>query len=138
MKDTIKITIPFSFKGEDHSPSSIIDLDIFDQKKFTPETLAHMVATENKIGNYSYEYEVLQSSEQYFSEATGLAKKYLDETHFNFIAYKIEINQLQALATLQQIAKDSLGINDLENHPDILLALQQALDAGRSSANGEQ
>lgn len=138
MKNSIKITIPFSFKGEDYTPFFIIDLDRYFHQKHRPEMLAHTVATENNIGNYSYEYEVLHSSEQHFSDATGLAEKYLTETSFDFIAYKLEQDQSQVLDTLQKIAKDTLSIDDLQNHPDLFQALKQALEAGKSNLDGNQ
>ncbi len=132
MKNTITLTIPFSFKGEQYSPSTVIDLDQFCQHKPSLDSLAHTVATENDIGNYTYEYEVLLSSEYHFSDATGLAKKFLTDNNFDFESYRQALEETQTMATLQNIAKNNLGIENLEDHQDLLHALKQALEAGKS------
>ena len=60
-KNTVKVTIPFSFKGIDYEPSCVIDLDAFILGDNGIESVFQIVASQNNIGNYSYEYEVLES-----------------------------------------------------------------------------
>ncbi|MEE9328386.1 MAG: hypothetical protein V3U71_13955 [Cocleimonas sp.] len=133
MKNTIKVTIPFSFKGIEHTPSSIIDLDIFIRGDQNLNSVFHLVANENKIDNYSYEYEVLQASSLHFSNATGLAEKHLTNRNFDFEGFKQILNEEQLLNTLQTIAKQTMNIENIEEHETLQLALEQAYQAGKNS-----
>lgn len=133
MKNTVILTIPFSFKGKDFTPSIKVDLDDFCKTSQSMEALCHVVATENNIGNYSYEYEVLQSSELHFSDATGIAKNYLSNGKFNLAGYKKDLSNIEILNTLQNIAKEVMGIEKLEDHKTLQLALQKAFEAGKEN-----
>ena len=129
MKHSIILTIPFSFKGEIFRPSSIINLEVFCQKEFERNHLCYRVATENNIDRYSYEYEVLEASEFYFSEATGLAKHHLSESCFDLEGFKQSLKELKVLKILQIIAKQTLDVSNLEEHKKLKEALLQAYDA---------
>jgi len=133
MKNTIKVTIPFSFKGVEYSPSSIINLNIFSQGEQTIDNVFHLVANENKIDNYSYEYEVLQASTLHFSDATGLAEAFVANGNFDLEGFKQSLNQEQLLNTLQTIAKQTMNIENFEEHETLKLALEQAYHAGKNS-----
>ncbi|RTZ62709.1 MAG: hypothetical protein DSZ29_07925 [Aquificaceae bacterium] len=131
MKNTIKLTIPFSFKGVDYKPSSVIDLDTFLLGDQNLDALFQIVATENKISNYSYEYEVLEASPKIFSDPTGMACDFLSGDSFDFEGFKHYKNKAQALTILQDIAKNTLEIDDLEAHQNLKQALWEAYKAGR-------
>lgn len=133
MKNTITLTIPFSFKGEEFAPSSKIDLDTFCQQDSSLDVLYHMVATENKIDNFSYQYEVLQASELQFSDAIGIAKNHLSNGTFNMEGFKKDLNEVQVLNIVQEIASEAMGIENLSEHKELKLALQQAYKAGKDS-----
>ena len=137
MKNTIMLTIPFSFKGENHSPSSRIDLDIFCQQEQPLEALCHIVATENNIGNYSYEYEVLHASTLLFSDATGIAEYFLVENEFDLEGFRNGLREQQALIIFQKIVKNVLDIDNIEEHEPLISALQQAYDAGKDNCARE-
>ena len=133
MKNTIKLTIPFSFKGVNHTPSSVIDLDAFilgDQNK---HAIFQVVANENKIGNYSYEYEVLESSPKIYSDPTGAACDFLSGECFDFEGFAKYQKIAQALDILQDIAKNTLNIDNIEEHEMLKQALFEAYEAGRSA-----
>ncbi len=128
--NTIKITIPFSFKGVEHEPSAIIDLDVLIQGDQTLDSTFQMVANENRIDNYSYEYEVLESSPKIFSEPTGVAKNYLSGNDFDIEGFKQQIVEGDVLEKLQTIATEILSIDNLENNKEIKQALLKAYQAG--------
>ena len=131
MKNSIVVTIPFSFKGEELAPSSVIDLDQFCEQGH-PLTILHQhVATENKIGKYSYEYEVIESSSLIFSDATGLAIEFCKGGQFDLEAYKKYIEEIQIMSSLQSIALEVMGINNLEQHADLKEALLRAYRKGK-------
>ena len=132
-KNTIKVTIPFSFKGVEHTPSSIIDLDALIQSDQLIHNTFHHVANDNKIDNYSYEYEVLESSRKIFSEPTGLATNFLKEGDFDLDGYKKYLAQENVVTILQSIASEVLNINNLDDQADIKSALIKAFEAGRET-----
>ena len=133
MKNSIKVTIPFSFKGVEHKPSAIIDLDIFIQGEQTIDNTFQLVANENKIDNFSYEYEVLESSPKIFSDPTGIASEFLTENDFDLEGFKQQLLSGNALQKVQTIASNILNIDDLENNKDIKQALLEAYKAGKEA-----
>jgi len=133
MKNTIKVTIPFSYKGVEHSPSSIIDLDLLVQGDQNIDAVYHRVANDNNIDNYSYEYEVLESSPKVFSDPTGIAEKYLSNNTFDFEGFKNQLVAGNVFEKLQTIAEETMGIANLEEHEALKHALQQAYRAGKKA-----
>ncbi len=129
--NTIKATIPFSFKGKTYQPAAIIDLDALIQGEQTLDAIYQLVAKENKIDHYSYEYEVLEASPIQFSEPQGSAAKYLKDNHFDLQGFKQSMMQNTELSILQNIAKDTLGIDNLKQHEALQHALLQAYHAGK-------
>ena len=143
MNNTITASIPFSFKGENHSPSLIIDLDGFIKSNAEINILTRLIATENKIDCYSYEYEVLESSPIVFSQATGIAKSFLDNGVFDFINYKYEshcadliVEQEKIDTIISDIAAKTLQLNALQSDTPVHSALQQAFIAGQKHQQG--
>ena len=133
MKNTIKLTIPFSFKGIEYAPSSVIDLDTFILGDQNLDIAYQMVANDNKIDNYSYEYEVLELASKIFSDPTGAACDFLSENHFDLEGFKRHRNNEQVFSTLKYIAKETLKIDKLEEHEMLRKALLEAYDAGRDA-----
>lgn len=131
MKNTITVTIPFSYKGENFAPSAIIDLNTFCHQDQGLESLYHVVATENGIDLYSYEYEVLQSSPISFGAACGEAAQFLSDEQFNWEAFHQYLNEKQVLETLQTIVTDTLQIENLSEHKALKTALIRAYQAGQ-------
>jgi replication initiation and membrane attachment protein DnaB len=129
--NTIIATIPFSFRGEEHQPSLKIDLNDFAKKDIDTSVLFRLVAIENHIDTYSYQYEVLESSRILYSQATGVACQFLDNEEFDFEAFKACIKQTGMTDILENIAKTTLQINSLDRHEAIQKALLQAFIAGQ-------
>ena len=99
----------------------------------TLDNVYQLVANENKVDNFSYEYEVLESSPMQFSDPTGIAGDFLQGNHFDLEGFKKKTAQGDVEKTLQNIAKDFLNIDDLESNQDIKQALLQAYQAGVDS-----
>jgi hypothetical protein len=134
MKNSIKVSIPFSFKGVEHSPSVIIDLDDFILSGKTLDSLYHHVATTNKIDSYSYEYEILESSLIAFSAPTGIAGDFLSKNEFNLEGFKKQRSKNNTSKQLHIIAKETMNIENLDEHEILKQALLQAYEAGKKSA----
>jgi len=135
VKNTIMVTIPFSFKGKEYSPSAIIDLDSYAQTHDNFNSIFHQVANENKIDPYSYEYEVLESSPLQFSEASGRAVDYLVNNSFDLTAFKEYLANREVDDVLLEIAKEEFNIKNLDNDLALKNALLKAYKAGKSSVN---
>ena len=132
MKNSIKVTIPFSFKGINYEPSCIIDLDTFILGDQSIESIYHIVASQNNIGNYSYEHEVLESSDLVFSEPTGIAHEFLHNGNFDLDGFKLRQNEEGIFEKLQAIAAEVLNIDNLEDTDNKLIkkALLKAYHTG--------
>lgn len=112
MKNSIVIKIPFGFKGELYEPKSRIDLDLWMRREHADfDKLIRQVAYENGIGSYSYELEVMESSEALYESPTGLAKPFWDEEteHFDFEGFMMHWQEMQAQAALNDIHQTVFG-----------------------------
>ncbi len=130
--NTIIVTIPFSFRGEDYTPSLKVDLNDFAKKDVDASVLFRLVAIENSIDTYSYQYEVLESSHIRYSQATGAACQFLNNEEFDFEGFKACIKQTGVTDILADIANKTLKISDLDKHIAIQNALLQAFVAGQN------
>lgn len=130
MKNTITVSIPFSFKGENYAPSIKIDLDEFVKTQKTFDSIVNLVARQNNIDPYSYEYEVLESSPLFFSEAGGVASQFLNDGQFDLNGFSQYVQQSRLEQLLQSIAQKHLGVEDLQSDIKLKQALQEAYNAG--------
>lgn len=133
MKNAITVTIPFSFKGKNFEPSARINLDELASSEDVQAFLVQCVASANGIDLYSYEHEMLESTPPIFSEPEGLAVKFENNGEFDLGAFKDKRIEVAVLKTLQEIAEDSMGIDDLSQHPEIKKALLKAYEAGQKA-----
>ncbi len=131
MKNTIKITIPFSFKGEENKPYAIIDLDNYIKGNDCFGHAFNLVVQKNNIDRYSYEYEVLETSLKLFSDPTGIANDFLTGQSFDLKGFKQLQVESATSQMLQAIASKFLSMDDLENHQEVKQALMEAYKAGR-------
>ena len=131
MKNSITAKISFSFKGKEHHPSAIIDLDDAMANSRDLSNLPLIIAKENNIGLYSYELEVMESTPPEFENATGMATECLENGSFDFQKFKQLWSEEKNLTILSEIAKKRMGIEDLNKHPELKIALLDAFNAGR-------
>ena len=132
MKNTLKVTIPFSFKGIVHEPSITLDLDKFSQENSNFDAIHSLVARENNIDSYSYEYEVLESSPLIFSEPTGIARDFLNDNVFDLAGFIEKQKTTEIDSLLQKIAADTIGDHALQDNPQLKEALWKAYQAGQA------
>jgi len=133
MKNSIVVKIPFSYKGQFFEPKRRIDLDEWvTQETPVPMEWVKQVAAENGIGSYSYELEVMESSELLFESPTGLAIPFFDEVtgHFDFEGFKQHWQQHQSLSMLADIHQSVFGA-PLDTDSKVYQAMLQAYQAGQ-------
>jgi len=122
--------IEFSFKGESYDLTSTLDLDRVLEKYLTLPSLHIVLAVEHGIDTYSYLYEVMQEEEIRFDNAQGMAADFLTDGVFDLDGYTAHWGENHRLAPLQIIAQQEMGIEDLDQHPQLKSALLRAYQLG--------
>ncbi|MCK9200171.1 MAG: hypothetical protein M0P59_12685 [Gallionella sp.] len=122
--------IEFSFKGESYDLSSTLDLDRVLEKYLTLPSLHIVLAVEHGIDTYSYLYEVMQEEEIRFDNAQGMAVDFLKDGVFDLDGYTARWGVSNLTAPLQIIVQQEMGIENLEQHPQLKSALLRAYQLG--------
>jgi hypothetical protein len=130
MKNSVRATLEFSFKGETHTLVSVLDIDQLAQRYQQIPPLHRLFADQYQIDTYSYQFEILEQEEIIFDQAIGAAIPFLNDGVFDFVAYFQHAKTLTPDAALQAIAKRELGVVDLSAHPQLKTALLQAYQLG--------
>lgn len=134
VKNSIRVSAQFDFKGETYTPEVVVDLDAVVERNELAPNYQLLLANENRIGLYSYEYEVLESSELVFSDATGYASEFLHENRFDYEGFRRHWQAQQNLLALRDIAREYMGVASLEEQPKLQAALLAAYRLGQSSS----
>ncbi|MDC9724959.1 MAG: hypothetical protein PSN44_03430 [Gammaproteobacteria bacterium] len=122
--------IEFSFKGEEHKPSVILDLDEMMQKHHGIPPLHQYLATLHNIDSYSYEYEMLLAEEVQFSDAEGFAESFVTNNHFDQTAFEQYWLEQEVLKKLAPTIKQQLDIEDINQHPALKSVILSAYKMG--------
>lgn len=131
--NTIRARVAFSFKGKNFDLASTIDLDRCHADEGEAPNFHLLLAQASAIDPYSYLYEVLESYDIEFSQPTGAAKAACSEAGFDWFRFLAEQRSAADVPAIRAIALETLGLADLEAHPDIQAALLAAYRAGRAS-----
>lgn len=129
---TLRTRVSFSFKGETYDLDSVIDLDRFLGEPGAAPDFHRLLAGAAGIDPYSYLYEVLESHEVEFSDATGAAARSCVGGRFDWARFEQEVADERDWAAVRDIAERVLGARDLEAAPDLKAALLAVYRAGRS------
>lgn len=133
MKNSIEAHVEFSFRGEDYSLSSTIDLDKLLEYHDSLPSLHAILAKEHGIDTYSYLYEVMQEADVEFGNAHGNAASFMVNGEFDRAALESNWQNLRILAQLRPIASRTLGIIDLDQNEALKSALLQAYQLGAAA-----
>ncbi len=130
MKNRVRVSATFSFRGETFHPELVLDLDELPPESLEPEALYPMLAVANGIDPYSYEYEVLEVAPLAFDQPEGVVADHLRNGRLDFAALKQALADARLRNRLQEIAREHLGIEKLEEMPGLEAALRAAWEAG--------
>ncbi len=133
MKSSIEVFVQFDFKGETLSPSLKIDLDEMMSQYGEMPVLYPLLARHNNIGLYSYELEVMESLPIQGRDAEGLAAQFVVDGLFDQQGFERAWLGQQAVERLRQLALEHMDGELLEQHPQIIQALQAAYQLGREA-----
>lgn len=129
MKNTVRVSATFSFKGETYSPGITLDLDEFLSQDRRLEDIYSLLAKQGEFGHYSYEYEMLLAAPLVFEQPTVLAEGFVQDGQLDLEGLRAAWQQAKLLDRLTAIAQQHMGVDDLDAVPGLkgtLLATWQA------------
>jgi hypothetical protein len=128
--NTIRARVTLSFQGQTYELDSVIDLEAVSH----PPDFHRLLAQAARIDPYSYLYEVLESHEIEFSDATGLAARSCREGQFDWAQFDRDRRDEQDAQAALAAAQHILGGRDLEADTALKAALIAAYRAGKADA----
>lgn len=136
MNNQIDLHIEFSFKGEDYVLTTTLDLDALELAGDALPDFHQLLAQANGIDTYSYLYEVMESHDIVFRNATGIAAECLHDGVFDGEAFRHRRHAAGpgAARAVAAIARQHLNIDDLNEQPALRQALLAAYNAGKAAA----
>jgi hypothetical protein len=133
MKNSIEARVEFSFKGEDYTLASRIDLGELLRLHDALPSLHLILARLHSIDTYSYLYEVMQEAEVEFSRPEGCAADFITCGKFDPALLANNWQTAKTEMLLQPIAARELAIDDLNLHPALKRALVAAYNLGSNA-----
>ncbi len=130
---TVRARLAFSFKAEAYELDASIDLDRCVGEVGEAPNFHLFLARAGGIDPYSYLYEVMESHEIVFSDATGVAAQSCHDGGFDWTRFELDWREEQDLQVVREIAERTLGVRDLDGHSDLKAALLAAFRAGRAN-----
>ena len=135
MSNHITASVEFYFKGKHFTSSIELDMDQYMQTTGQLPVLYPLLARTINLDLYSYEYEMMQAETISFSQAKGLVADYVTDGVLNFNAFEAAWSENSVIEKLQEIAKQNLSIDDLQQHPELKKTLLEAYRLGKKSIN---
>jgi hypothetical protein len=135
MNNTIRAQINFSFKGETYDLDTVIDLDRCSGNTDEMPNFHRDLALAGNIDTYSYLYEMLESYDITFSDATGLAAPYCQDGRFDWFEFEKARREECDWDRVCSIVQSTLGSRDLDADPLLKSALLAVFNAGKTSAH---
>ena len=137
-KNAICAQLEFSFKGETYQLEDMLDLDAFfmQQKQLTvSETpdFHRYLAKKAGIDPISYLYEVLESHEISFSQASGLAAEFCQNTRFDWQGFAEARRAAGEWESIFAIVQGKITPQALEADAGLKAALLAVYRAGAAS-----
>ena len=133
MKNSFVASVEFYFKGEKYTPSARIDLDRMMETSGGLPSLYTLIARENGIDLYSYQYEVMQVEDIHYSEVKGFVADFIHNGELDVQGFVDKWQEEKVLADLAAIAQRCMGVEDLAQQPELAHALQEAYALGQSA-----
>lgn len=128
---TVRARVSFSFKGETYDLDSVIDLDRLLGEPGAAPDFHRVLAQAAGIDPHSYLYEVLESHEIEFSDATGAAALSCHEGQFDWGRFEAGMGEVRDWRAVRAIVEPILGPRDWAAEPLLKAALLAAYRAGQ-------
>lgn len=131
-KNTVRARMSFSFKGETHDLDCVIDLDRFLGAPGAMPDFHRLLAQSAGIDPYSYLYEVLESHDIEFSDATGMAAPSCHDGRFDWNRFARDVGEAREWQAVRALAEAIMGARDWDSEPALKAALLAAYRAGKA------
>lgn len=131
---TIRARLSFSFKGEAYDLDAVIDLDHAVGDAEDAPDFHRLLAQAAGIDTYSYLYEVLESHDIEFSDATGAAARCCGDGGFDWTEFAQARGDERDWQAASAAAEPILGARDWDAEPRLKAALLAAYRAGKTRA----
>lgn len=130
--NTVRAHVALSFKGETHELDAVIDLDGCSGEPGEAPDFHQLLARAAGIAPYSYLYEVLESHEIEFSDATGAAAPCCHDGRFDWASLVQGRSGERDWPLVRAIAAPILAAHDLDGDTALKAALLAAYRAGKT------
>lgn len=130
--DTVRASLEFSFKGEDHQLEATLDLGRHVTEAGNAPNFHLLLAKKGGVDPYSYLYEALESYDIVFSEPTGLAVRSCHDGCLDWRQFEQDWREEQDNAVVRDISAQTLGDTNLDATPNLKAALLAAYRAGKA------
>ena len=131
--NTVRARLAVSFKGETYELDSVIDLDRYLGGSKEAPDFHRLLAKAAGIDPYSYLYEVLESHEIEFLDATGMAARSCRDGRFDWNLFEQALSTEREWQAVREIAERIMGARDLDADPALKEALLATYRAGKAS-----
>jgi hypothetical protein len=131
--NTVRARLTLSFKGETYELDSVIDLDGCLGEPGVAPDFHQRLARVAGIDPYSYLYEVLETHEIEFLDATGVAARSCHDGRFDWDRFEQERREERDWQRVRDIAQQTRGMRDLDAEPELKAALLAAYRAGKGA-----
>lgn len=132
--NTLHARVAFSFKGETYELDSVIDLDRLSGEPGAAPDFHRLLAQAAGIDPYSYLYEVLESHEIEFVDATGVAARSCHDGQFDWSRFERDITEERDWQAARAVAEPILGARDWDADAALKAGLLAAYRAGKARA----
>jgi hypothetical protein len=130
--NTVRARLALSFKGETYDLDSVIDLDECLGETGEAPNVHQLLARTAGIDPYSYLYEVLETYEIAFSDATGVAVRSCREGRFDWMQFEQDRREERDWQLVRAIAEKTVTARDLDADLELKTALLAAYRAGKA------
>lgn len=131
--NTVRARLTLSFKGETHNLDAVIDLDRHLGEPGEAPNFHRLLARAAGIDPYSYLYEVLETHEIEFTDATGVAARSCHDGCFDWAQFEQDMSEERDWQLVKTIAARTLAARDLDADPELKAALLAAYRAGKAN-----
>jgi hypothetical protein len=146
--DTITATVEFSFRGEHCKLVAQLGVAYLTELlESGDEGVIHrVIANKSGLDTYSYAYEVMEMQPIHFSDAQGLIGNFIEDGALDTQAYLQAWREVSPSVTqvtlqprertlLEQIVREHLQIESLDDYPELHKVLEAAYQAGKQARN---
>ncbi len=130
--NTVRARVLFSFKGETRELDTVIDLDRCAQEADAAPDFHWLLARAARIDPGSYLYEVLESHEIEFSDATGMAAQSCHDGRLDWHRFVQERAAQSDWLDVRAIVEPVIGARDWDTEPALKAALLLAYRTGKA------